>query len=95
MAVIMLMAMIMVLPQNRSSLLQALKLAQPQKYQRIFLDEGSAMESLLRTLLPELRETSLLSFARLLLRGFAKDVGVQPRQEVSREEVFIVPGTTQ
>jgi LuxR family maltose regulon positive regulatory protein len=67
-----------------------LKLAQPQKYQRVFLDEGSAMEALLRTLLPELRETSLLSFARLLLQGFAQDMGVQPLQEVSREDTLLL-----
>jgi LuxR family transcriptional regulator, maltose regulon positive regulatory protein len=76
--------------QARSSLLQALELAQPQKYQRVFLDEGAVMEALLRTLLPELRETSLLSFARLLLRGFAQDVGVQPLQEVSREDTLLL-----
>lgn len=76
--------------QARSSLLQALKLAQPQQFQRLFLDEGSAMEALLRTLLPELRETSLLAFARLLLRGFAQDTGVQPPQKVSREDTLLL-----
>lgn len=76
--------------QARSSLLQALKLAQPQKHQRVFLDEGSAMEALLRTLLPELRESSLLSFAHILLRGFAEDAGVQPPQKVSREDTLLL-----
>jgi LuxR family maltose regulon positive regulatory protein len=76
--------------QARATLLQALKLAQPQKYQRVFLDEGSAMETLLRTLLPELRETSLLSFARLLLQGFAQDAGSQPSQEVSRKDSLLL-----
>lgn len=76
--------------QARSSLLQALQLAQPQKCQRLFLDEGSAMETLLKTLLPELREISLLAFARLLLQGFAQDMGIQPHQEVTREDTLLL-----
>ncbi|GHO47759.1 LuxR C-terminal-related transcriptional regulator [Ktedonospora formicarum] len=59
--------------QARSSLLQALKLAQPENFQRVFLDEGPAIEALLRTLLPELREPSLLLFARTILQAFAQE----------------------
>ncbi|GHO81524.1 LuxR family transcriptional regulator [Ktedonobacter sp. SOSP1-85] len=59
--------------QARSSLREALKLAQPENYQRLFLDEGRAMETLLKTLLPELREASLISFVRTLLRAFAQE----------------------
>ncbi|GHO49734.1 LuxR C-terminal-related transcriptional regulator [Ktedonospora formicarum] len=81
--------------QARSSLLQALKLAQPQNYQRVFLDEGSAMEALLRTLLPELRETSLLPFAHFLLRGFAQDVLVDPPQKVSRKDTLLLEPLSQ
>ena len=76
--------------QAKSSLLQALKLAQPQNFQRIFLDEGSAMEALLRTLLSELRDPSLLTFVRTLLRGFSQDVEVQPRQEVSKGDLLLL-----
>ncbi|GCE15560.1 LuxR C-terminal-related transcriptional regulator [Tengunoibacter tsumagoiensis] len=58
--------------QARSSLLQALQMAQPEHSQRLFLDEGPVMESLLRTLLPELYEASLRSFVRTLLRAFVE-----------------------
>ncbi|WP_201387889.1 LuxR C-terminal-related transcriptional regulator [Ktedonobacter sp. SOSP1-85] len=67
--------------QARSSLLQALRLAHPENYQRVFLDEGSAMEALLKTLLPELRETALISYTRILLRAFAQESGAQPTRE--------------
>ncbi|HEY4383041.1 MAG TPA: LuxR C-terminal-related transcriptional regulator, partial [Ktedonobacteraceae bacterium] len=61
--------------QARSSLLQAVRLAHPENAQRLFLDEGSTMERLLKTLLPELREASLISFVRTLLRAFAQESG--------------------
>ena len=69
--------------QARSSLLHAVKLAHPENYQRLFLDEGPAMERLLKTLLPELRETSLISFVRTLLHAFAQEPGAQSTQEAA------------
>ncbi|WP_236038143.1 helix-turn-helix transcriptional regulator [Ktedonobacter robiniae] len=65
----------------RSVLIQTLKLAQPENDQRVFLDEGPAMEALLKTLLPELREAVLISYARTLLRAFAQEPGAQPTRE--------------
>ncbi|WP_201373147.1 LuxR C-terminal-related transcriptional regulator [Ktedonobacter robiniae] len=65
----------------RSVLIQTLKLAQPENDQRVFLDEGPAMEALLKTLLPELREAALISYARILLRAFAQESGAQPTRE--------------
>ncbi|PZW34232.1 hypothetical protein EI42_01069 [Thermosporothrix hazakensis] len=59
--------------QAQTPLLQAVKLAQPENYQRLFLDEGPMMESLLKTILPELRNPSLLSFVRTLLLAFARE----------------------
>jgi LuxR family maltose regulon positive regulatory protein len=69
--------------QAKSSLLQALRLAHPENYQRLFLDEGPAMEALLRILLPELREASLISHARTLLSAFAQESSVQPTEEAA------------
>ncbi|GHO70734.1 hypothetical protein KSC_096260 [Ktedonobacter sp. SOSP1-52] len=68
--------------QARSSLLQALRLAHPENYQRVFLDEGPAMEALLKTLLPELREASLISHVRTLLQAFAQEPGTQLAKEI-------------
>ncbi|GHO51470.1 LuxR C-terminal-related transcriptional regulator [Ktedonospora formicarum] len=75
--------------QAKGSLTEALRLAQPENFQRVFLDEGPAMHSLLKTLLPELREASLASFVRTLLRAFAEGSGarfievVAPTREAS------------
>jgi LuxR family maltose regulon positive regulatory protein len=55
--------------QARAVLLQALRLARPQGYQRLFLDEGQAIASLLQTLVPELREEALAAYVRSLLRA--------------------------
>jgi LuxR family maltose regulon positive regulatory protein len=67
--------------QARSALLQALRLAYPENYQRLFLDEGSAMAALLKMLLPELREIPLISHARTLLSAFAQEAGTQLTEE--------------
>ncbi|QBD80194.1 transcriptional regulator [Ktedonosporobacter rubrisoli] len=70
-------------PQARTSLLEALQLAQPENVQRLFLDEGPTMERLLKTLLPELHEASLISFVRTLLRAFAEEPGTRSAKEVT------------
>ena len=69
--------------QATSSLIEALRLAQPENYQRLFLDEGSAMEALLKTLLPELRETSLIFFVRTLLHAFAGEPDARSAEEAA------------
>ncbi|HEX7737050.1 MAG TPA: LuxR C-terminal-related transcriptional regulator [Ktedonobacteraceae bacterium] len=59
--------------QARQALLQALTLARPEGYQRLFLDEGPAIGELLRTLLPEIREEHLQAWARELLHTFNRE----------------------
>ncbi len=51
-----------------SRLQEALSLAQAEGYQRLFLDEGEDLVSLLRLLLPTIRKDSCAPYARLLLR---------------------------
>jgi LuxR family maltose regulon positive regulatory protein len=57
------------LPQARSTLLQALRLAQPENYQRLFLDEGQPMQALLQSTLQEIQEPKLAAYARRLLKS--------------------------
>jgi len=64
----------------RQTLIEALALAQPEGYQRIFLDEGDPLASLLRETLPEIRVESLAAYARALLYTKAQE---QARQEGS------------
>lgn len=56
----------------REVLLQALRLARPENYQRLFLDEGPAMAALLKTLAPDTREKELIQYVRTLLHAFSK-----------------------
>ena len=57
----------------RETLVQALTLAQPEGYRRIFLDEGEKLAELLREILPEIREESLAAYARALLYQMAQE----------------------
>ncbi len=59
----------------KQALLEALALAQPAGYQRLFLDEGEGLIALLRAALPSVREQPLRSFLRSLLQAFAHPSG--------------------
>jgi LuxR family maltose regulon positive regulatory protein len=52
------------------TLLQTVIAARHEGYQRLFLEEGTPMEALLKLLLPDLREQVLVTFVRTLLRAF-------------------------
>ncbi|MCC6457749.1 MAG: hypothetical protein IT328_22530 [Caldilineaceae bacterium] len=57
----------------KQMLVQALALAQPEGYQRLFLDAGEPMAELLRSLLRELDQDALVLYARGLLLAFAEE----------------------
>ncbi len=59
--------------QARQALLQALTLARPAGYQRLFLDEGLPLSEILRSLLPEIREEHLQNWTRGLLQTFQRE----------------------
>lgn len=63
--------------QSRQTLVQALSLARPEEYQRLFLDEGQAMASALQAVLSEMRAEPLASYARSLLYAFARQQAEQ------------------
>ena len=54
----------------RQRIQTVLSLAQPEGYQRLFLDEGEAMARLLRRVAPHLHETSLKTYLQQLLQAF-------------------------
>ena len=56
---------------------QALRLARPEGYMRVFLDEGKPIETLLQTAVTEWDNRELLAYGRKLLAVFAAE-GVQP-----------------
>jgi LuxR family maltose regulon positive regulatory protein len=59
------------LPQARQTLREALTLAQAEGYQRLFLDEGETLVTLLRAVLLDVREEPLITYVRNLLLAFA------------------------
>ena len=68
------------LPQAKQALREALALAQTEGYQRIFLDEGEPMATLLRAVLLDVREEPLAIYVRSLLLAFTRS---QPEQNIS------------
>jgi LuxR family maltose regulon positive regulatory protein len=63
--------------QATQALKEALVLAQPEGFQRLFLEKGEELEALLRTLFLDLREEPLVGYARSLLLAFANMKGEQ------------------
>jgi len=77
----------------RETLLQALRLARPEHYQRLFLDEGPAMAALLNTLLPDTGEKELTQYVRTLLRAFSKEG--RPSSRAGSEPSLLIEPLTQ
>jgi LuxR family maltose regulon positive regulatory protein len=58
--------------QSRQTLVQALTMARPEGYQRIFLDEGQEMGAALQAVLSDTRAEPLTSYTRTLLYALAR-----------------------
>ena len=56
---------------TKQRLLRALTLAQPKGFVRVFVDEGEAMQQLLKVIAPEITKRPLLAFLAQVLRAFA------------------------
>jgi LuxR family maltose regulon positive regulatory protein len=61
------------LPEARSVLQSALTGAAREGYMRLFLDDGAALEPLLRAMLPSIREPALAAYLQTLLHAFAAE----------------------
>jgi LuxR family transcriptional regulator, maltose regulon positive regulatory protein len=68
--------------QARQALLQALTLARPEGYQRLFLDEGPGVGELLHALLPDIREEHLQTWVRALLQTFMSEYNASASDEM-------------
>ncbi len=67
-------------PQARHSLGEALTLARPEGYRRLFLDEGERLATVLRAVLLDMREEAPAAYVRSLLLDFA---ALQTKQDDS------------
>ncbi|MFL5625895.1 MAG: LuxR C-terminal-related transcriptional regulator, partial [Ktedonobacteraceae bacterium] len=79
------------LPQARETLRETLALAQTEGYQRLFLDEGEALATLLRTVLLDEREEPLVSYVRCLLLAFAQQKAGQDTSAHTPSALLIEP----
>jgi LuxR family transcriptional regulator, maltose regulon positive regulatory protein len=62
------------LPKARAALLHALRLAQPENYQRLFLDEGQALTTLLRGTLTAIEDPDLSAYAHRLQNALEQEL---------------------
>ena len=62
------------LPEARATLLHALRLAQPENYQRLFLDEGQALATLLRGTLAAIEDPDLSAYEHRLLQVLEQEL---------------------
>jgi LuxR family transcriptional regulator, maltose regulon positive regulatory protein len=83
------------LPLARQLLREALTLAQAEGYQRLFLDEGEAMATLLRTILLDIREEPLVTYAQDLLRAFPQIQAGQNSSPPAVSTLLIEPLSSQ
>jgi LuxR family maltose regulon positive regulatory protein len=79
--------------QAEQALTEALILAQPEGFQRLFLDKGEALAILLRTLFRDLRDEPLVSYVRDLLLAFANQSGEQQVAPDSSSPLLLEPLT--
>src|SRR5215472_8655891 len=75
------------------ALKEALILAQPEGFQRLFLEKGEQLSTLLRTLFLDLREEPLVSYARGLLLAFASPKGEQQAAPHAGSALLLEPLT--
>jgi LuxR family transcriptional regulator, maltose regulon positive regulatory protein len=79
--------------QAEQSLKEALTLAQPEGFQRLFLEKGEQLSTLLRTLFFDLREEPLVSYVRGLLLAFARLKGEQQAAPHAASALLLEPLT--
>jgi LuxR family maltose regulon positive regulatory protein len=79
------------LSRSRRTLIEALALAQPEGYQRIFLDEGQPLARLLQASLSQIEDESLAVYARTLLYTLAQEQAQQTVPGTVSPELIIEP----
>jgi LuxR family maltose regulon positive regulatory protein len=70
---------------------RALILAQPEGFQRIFINEGERLTALLKAILPEIRDESLSNYARELLYAMVKEQSQKAATSPGPVEMLIEP----
>ena len=83
------------LREARQRLQMILMLAHGEGYLRLFLDEGETMAALLRTILPQLRDRSLISYLQTILYAFARERGEQGNSVLPASSLLIEPLSAQ
>jgi LuxR family maltose regulon positive regulatory protein len=79
----------------RQRLQTVLMLAHSEGYLRLFLDEGETMAAMLRTVLPQLKDRSLITYLQTILRAFAQERGEQGNSVPPESSLLIDPLSVQ
>ena len=75
----------------RALLSAVLETASSEDYLRLFLDEGEALSSLLRELLPSLRARATLAYAKHLLNAFTQESGTPRIKKIPDTSLLFEP----
>jgi LuxR family maltose regulon positive regulatory protein len=80
-------------PSALAVLEQAMRLASPEGYMRVFLDEGKPMETLLKSAMTRWKDHDLLAYARRLVAVFSQEGAERPvpPARTSRGDTLIEP----
>ncbi len=79
----------------QQQLLELLKTTQSENFLRLYLDEGEEMANLLRGLLPQLREKTLLAYVHRILHAFDKELGTSDSKQQSTSMPLLEPLSSQ
>jgi LuxR family maltose regulon positive regulatory protein len=79
----------------RQRLQTVLMLAHSEGYLRLFLDEGETMAAMLRTVLPQLKDRSLIAYLQTILRAFVQERGEHGNSVPPESSLLIEPLSVQ
>jgi LuxR family transcriptional regulator, maltose regulon positive regulatory protein len=82
-------------PQARAVLHQAVRLAYPERYQRVFLDEGQSLAAILKSSLKDMQESGLAAYVRGLLDAFEQEQAGVTTGSPQRPPAMLEPLTPQ
>jgi LuxR family transcriptional regulator, maltose regulon positive regulatory protein len=79
----------------QQQLLALLRTTQSENYLRLYLDEGEELADLLRGLLPQIREKTLLAYARRILSAFDRETGTSDSRTQPATALLLEPLSAQ
>jgi ATP/maltotriose-dependent transcriptional regulator MalT len=79
----------------QQQLLALLRTTHSENYLRLYLDEGEELADLLRGLFPQIREKTLLAYARRILNAFDREIGTSDSKTQPATTLLVEPLSSQ